>query len=108
MEPYLSDFLSYLSAEKGLSKNTLEAYARDVRLFLKEGVPDILQVKEEHLLKFLGTLKSQNYASSSIYRILITLKVLFRFLKRERLIVVDPTFYLDSPKVWQLLIQQLR
>ena len=111
MEQSLSDFLSYLSAEKGLSKNTLEAYSRDVRLFLnmmaQEGITDLLQTKEAHLLKFLASLKNQGYASSSIYRTLITLKVLFRFLKRERLVEVDPSFYLDSPKVWQLLPEVL-
>lgn len=111
MQACLADFLSYLSAEKGLSKNTLEAYSRDVRLFLdimgREGISDLLLIKEEHLLKFLAVLKSQDYASSSIYRALITLKVLFRFLKRERLIEMDPSFYLDSPKVWQLLPEVL-
>jgi len=34
MDQLLDSFLTYLTVEKGLSKNTLESYGRDVRKFL--------------------------------------------------------------------------
>lgn len=101
----IEGFLSYLGSEKGLSKNTLEAYGRDIR-FLTQ----FLQGKaatEEEILGFLRTLKDKGFASSSICRTLVAVKVFFRFLKKEELIAKDPTIHLDSPKLWQLIPEVL-
>jgi integrase/recombinase XerD len=108
MAPHLvSSFLSYLLSEKGLSKNTAEAYARDIALFSQAGNADFSRVAKEHIITFLSQLQREGYASSSIYRALITLKIFFRFLKKEGVIPHDPTAMLDSPKIWQLIPQVL-
>lgn len=107
MQSVLDDFISYLGSEKGLSSNTLAAYQRDIRLFLKIleeiGVTDLIHLDEKQLLFFLSKLKEREYASSSIYRTLMALKVFFRFLKREKLISQETTLYWDTPKLWQLV-----
>jgi integrase/recombinase XerD len=103
----VGDFLSYLRSEKGLSRNTIEAYQRDLKLFSQAVSADFSQVSEQDLIHFLSVLKDQNYASSSIYRTLVAVKVFFRFLKREGVLASDPTLYLDTPKLWQLIPEVL-
>lgn len=107
MENLLDDFIAYISSEKGLSKNSIEAYQRDVTSFLnflsKGAIHDIAQVRKEHIINHLGIFKNQGYATSSISRALIAIKVFFRFLKRERLVEHNVAFYLESPKLWQLI-----
>jgi integrase/recombinase XerD len=104
----IEDFLSYLCSEKGLSRNTLEAYGRDLRALLHFlGLSDFTPVKEAEIIRFLSHLKDQRYASSSICRTLVAIKVFFRFLKREKLMEEDPTQHLDLPKLWQLIPEVL-
>lgn len=99
--------MSYLAAEKGLSGNTLEAYARDLQAFfsyLAKLKVDSLKAIDEHLVvSHLSQLKMNNYASTTVCRTLITIKIFFRFLKKENYISKNITLYLDTPKLWQLI-----
>ncbi|MFS8563135.1 MAG: site-specific tyrosine recombinase XerD [Rhabdochlamydiaceae bacterium] len=107
-EQYLADFLSYLGAEKGLSRNTLESYARDLR-FLFQFIDSLLvsSINTDHILTFLREMKDKQYAAASLCRLVVSLKVFFRYLKRENIISKDPTLHLDSPKLWQLIPEVL-
>lgn len=96
-------FLLYLRAERGLSPNTLEAYGRDITNFLSTYSKPLNQLVKEDVINFLAMLQSQEYASSSVARALIALKVFFRFLKREGLHAEDVGQLLDTPKLWQML-----
>lgn len=98
MQSFLAEFLLYLRSEKGLALNTIECYERDILkfiLFLEGREPS-----SELLYIFLSTLK---LASSSLARTIISLRVFFRFLLREKLISIDLTPYLETPKIWQLI-----
>ncbi len=101
----LRDFLSYIASEKGLAKNSIEAYGRDIAAFCayleKEGIDSFSGVTEDHIVQFLYQLKIWDYAPSSRARLLIAIKVLFRFLKREGTIPFNIAHYLASPKLWQ-------
>lgn len=111
MHDALDDFLFYLSSERGLSKNTIEAYRRDIGYFIQsltgQKITDFGSVKEPQIVAFLASLKSKEYASSSIYRAMVALKSLFRFLRKERMIPHEETLYLDTPKMWQLVPEVL-
>ncbi len=111
MNDQLDDFLVYLGSEKGLTQNTIEAYQRDTFAFLKfleaKGVRSFRDVEKEQIIDFLAFLKSQGLAVSTISRHLISIKVLFRFLKREREIEHNITLYLQSPKLWQIIPEVL-
>lgn len=99
-ETFICDFLSYIGAEKGLSVNTIEAYGRDIRRFCADMKKE---VDQGDIVSHLEALKKKGYASSSIYRSLMALRVFFRFLRSEGAIEKDPTELLDSPKIWQLI-----
>jgi len=102
----IQGFLSYIETEKGLSKNTQEAYIRDIRFFKdfleKKNKLNISDVLQDDVVEYLSLLK-KSYATASVSRIFISIKVFFRFLKKENIIKVDITKYLDVPKIWQLL-----
>ncbi len=102
------DFLDYIRSEKGLSPHTIEAYGRDIKSFIETlGAKDFTQVLSTDILAFLSHLKSKSYASSSICRILVSVKVFFRFLKKEGEITLDLGRYFDTPKLWQLIPEVL-
>jgi integrase/recombinase XerD len=104
----LTDFLDYIRSEKGLSPHTIEAYGRDLVLFADfiQGKP-WQETTSETIVGFLAWLHSRSYASSSVCRILVSIKVFFRFLKKEGIISVDLGRYFDTPKVWQLIPEVL-
>ncbi len=111
MQQAIRDFISYLGSEKGLAQNTLIAYQRDIEGFVmlleRRGIADFADVLEEHLIELLAQLKTEHYATSSICRAIVALKMFFRFLKREYSLKHDVTAHLDSPKLWQLIPEVL-
>lgn len=106
-EIFICDFLDYLRSEKGLSPNTVEAYERDLRLFVSylkgSGLGSFREATGDSIYGFLGSLQAQNYATASICRTLVAIKVFFRFLKKEGMISVDLGRYFETPKLWQLI-----
>lgn len=106
----IEDFLFYLASEKGLSKNTIEAYRRDLNIFisiLEKKSTSIMHTGEKEIRAFLEELQKRNFASSSICRAVVALKGLFRYLRKERIVSGEQSFYLDTPKVWQLVPEVL-
>jgi integrase/recombinase XerD len=101
------EFLNYLSVEKGLAQNTLDAYRRDLAhydAFLKkEKVSDWNKVSRTHILKYLGAESKRGLESSSIARGLVSVKLFHRFLTKERYVTNDITSVLESPKLWKKL-----
>lgn len=109
-EAWLKEFLDYLSSERGLSQNTIQAYNRDISAFisfLQSLGKTVQEVTEDQLASFLEFLLKQKYAPTSRGRALIALKVFFRFLKREGLLTENPAFYISSPKLWQMIPEVL-
>ncbi|MDR1784433.1 MAG: site-specific tyrosine recombinase XerD [Endomicrobium sp.] len=101
-EGILNNFISYITAEKGLSKNTVAAYKTDVLKLVnfakKEQI--FLEDFEHHdITDFLWKLKNEGLSPRSICRLVESVKQFYRFLSLEDLIKSDPTLYLTSPKV---------
>ncbi len=98
----LDQFLHYLTVERGLSDNTIEAYGRDVGRFLNhlrgKGVQDFSEVNRDHLRIFLGGLRRQRLSARSIARNQAALRTFFRFLVLEGTVEANPAEDLESPK----------
>ncbi|MCB1181436.1 MAG: tyrosine recombinase XerD [Chlamydiia bacterium] len=97
MNAIIADFLLYLDAEKGLSPHTIEAYLRDVKRFV--GATVNIPVSVDSVIEFLVQLKDGGYAPATIARTLMSIKVFYRFLIRERVIEKNPLVGIDSPKL---------
>lgn len=110
-------FLDYLSVERGLSRNTLEAYRGDLahyREYLRaSGVREVAEVDPGTVSGFLGWLSSREYAdgrryrSASVARALAAVRTFHAFLVREGRATVDPSRGVVRPKVPRLLPRPL-
>ena len=97
-------FLTYLSVEKGLSRNTVNAYATDLKkylLFLKEKGRDATKAKKEDIIDFLELLRSGPYSIPTVCRYISSIKAFYRFLLMENRMQDDPTDNLQMPKKWE-------
>lgn len=108
MDKHLDYFINYLKVERGLSLNTLAAYSRDLTRYLaylrdREAISAFSQVRPAHLVSFLGELKSAGLSPRSRARNLSALRMLHRFLLREKHSDSDPTALLESPRALQPL-----
>ncbi len=111
MENLLTDFIYFLSVEKGLSKNTLESYQRDIRSFLnyikQKNVKKPGQVKRELIVSYLGDLREKGQANASISRSLASLRSFFNFLLQEGVVNDNPAQQVDPPRIDKKLPQVL-
>jgi len=107
METALKHFVGYLTVEKGLSKNSIEAYKSDLlhfTEFLREhGTDSFQELRRNDILDYLGNCKDQGLETTTLARRLVAIKVLFRYLFQEKLISKDITDVMDSPKLWRML-----
>lgn len=103
-------FLEYLAVEKGLSKNTLKSYGRDLRnylSFLEVQKLDFLKGSRMDVTNYLGILRGMGLAPASIARNLSTLRRFHRFLISEGASEVDPTENMETPKRFTCLPKTL-
>lgn len=102
MERYLDLFINYLIVEKGLSKNTIDAYSRDLLDFInylsKVGVSDPGNVAPLDIVKYIGKLRNGGISPRSTARKLTAIRMFYRFLNSERHIKNNPTLLVDLPK----------
>jgi len=100
----LEQFLNYLSVEKGLARNTVESYERDLRkyfLYMKEKDPD--GVTRPDVVAFLARLTADGSSTPSVARCLSAVRGLHKFFMTDGLARTDPTVTLETPKGWKRL-----
>jgi len=108
LEPHVLDFLAYLEFERGLSRNTLEAYRSDLLQYgawLRERNIDPLRVTHSQLSDFLSGLAEGDpdaerapVAPATLQRKVACLRSFHRHLRREDLIDADPTAHIRAPR----------
>jgi integrase/recombinase XerD len=106
----LHNFLTYVAAEKGLSRNTVESYNFDLRKFrdfLKSAEKDFVLFTKTDVVDFIERLREENYSLSSICRVISSIKGLCKYLIIEHIAKEDPTETLQSPKKWDRLPKAL-
>jgi len=100
----VSEFLSYLTVEGGLSDNTIQAYGRDLRDFLKFSKAGTLrEITPEVIQKYMVLLSKADKAEASQKRGLVAIRMFLRFGKLNGLVNDDFTAILEAPKLWQRL-----
>lgn len=100
----LRRFLAYLSVEKGLAKNTIQSYRTDLIMFEKFLASlgrELVAFSKGDVIDFMERLRDEAYSTSSICRIISSVKGLAKFLLMEKIIQEDPTENLQSPKKWE-------
>ena len=111
MTDAVAEFLDYLSIEKGLSRNTLLAYGRDLKRYLaflqNLKISSLESVTRKSIMDFLLKERDRGLQPSSVSRELVAIRMLHRFLSQEGKIKEDVTQVLEAPKLWKHLPEAL-
>jgi integrase/recombinase XerD len=98
---HVADFLDMLTAERGASQNTLDAYTSDLDGFfgfLAERGVAATEASAKDIQTYLALLANEGQAAASRARRLSALKQYYRFLLAESFVQADPTSGLQGPK----------
>jgi integrase/recombinase XerD len=113
-EGLVLDFLSYLELERGLSRNTLNAYRTDLLQYgeyLSAHNKDALHARPADVADFLAELATGEgrpaCSASTIHRKAACLRSFYKHLRRDELIGEDPTAALSAPRRSKKLPQVL-
>ncbi|MBF0344149.1 MAG: tyrosine recombinase XerD [Nitrospirae bacterium] len=110
MSDLLRKFKSYLSAERGLANNTVEAYENDLRgllLYLEAHNKTASSFKKEDVINYIETLRRGKYSANSICRFISSTRSLCKYLLIEKERADDPSENLLTPKKWLILPKAL-
>jgi integrase/recombinase XerD len=109
-EHLVLDFLAYLEFERGLSRNTLDAYRTDLLQFgrfLDERSGSALEASPADVADFLESLARGGSSPATIHRKSACLRSFYRHLRRDGLLDSDPTATLSTPRRSRKLPQVL-
>jgi len=100
---YLSEYIEYLSLERGISANTEQAYRRDLVFFIEfleeNGVYEFEQISRFVLNSFIKKMRDSGFVSTSVTRKIASLRGWFRWMVTNELIDHDPTLSIEQPRV---------
>lgn len=99
----IEEYKQYLIVEKGLSKNTINAYIKDLNQFsryLKHNfqITKINDIAKEHVRLYIKEL-SKKISAASINRKLVSLRMFFTFATKETVIDTNIMNDFDLPKI---------
>jgi len=105
-QPHNSDvladqFIHHLRVEKGLAKNTIESYSRDLLryfAFLEKSCLLPLKASQIEIMEYVSSLAG-SLSIRSIARNLSSLKVFYRFLMSDGKIQTNPARLISNPKL---------
>lgn len=107
----LTAFRDYITAERGMAKNTILAYQGDLQKYhawiVGGGLPNYLRPSVRELTDYLGYLRDEGLAAPSVARNLIATKMFYRFLRLEERVEQNTVELLSSPKLWERIPQVL-
>lgn len=101
-ENVIDKYKRYLLLEKGLTRNTIEAYILDLNkllVFVEKEQLSLTTIKTSNIEEFLASLYDSNLSSRSMSRIISALKSFFRYLVLEQYREDNPADLLESPKI---------
>ncbi len=106
----ISDFLTYLTVEKGLSKNTILSYELDLKKF--QGFLNSKNIlmhsfKRSDIVDFMEMLMDKGFSISSVCRFISSIKSLCKYLVAEKIIDEDPSEDLRAPGKWERIPKAL-
>lgn len=98
----ITKYRTHLKLEKGLSKNTLDAYLDDLSKLLNYFEAEQIQIEKitlDDLQQFVAQLYDLGINARSVARILSGVRSFFNFLILDGYIQHDPTELLETPKI---------
>lgn len=99
----IEEFYHYIQIERGLSDNTIQAYRRDLKQYVqylteKRKINRWEDVEPDDTRTFIYFLNDSGKSSTTIARVLSTLRHFHQFLVREYQLTKDPSLHIETPK----------
>jgi integrase/recombinase XerD len=99
----IEEYLASLRSERGLSRNTVTAYARDLQQYAEflaeQGEMETSAITPAGVKAFVAAIAATGVAASTVARKVAAVRGLHRFLVAEGLAAHDPAAQVDSPKL---------
>jgi integrase/recombinase XerD len=103
----LDTFRHYLLVEKGLARNTLEAYVGDVQRFcdalLQQGKSPFHTLTRDDVIAYLAARRHQGISSRTTARELVAIKAFYGFMGERSGTVDNPVAHIQTARQWQRL-----
>ncbi len=107
-EDLLTRFLNFLSVEKGLARNSVESYERDLRRYFRfMGTRRPEDITQSDVVSFLSHLSIEGISTPSSARSLSAIRGFHKYLMGDGLAPRDPTENVESPRGWKRLPKTL-
>ncbi len=105
---YIKGFKSFLSLEKSLSENSIQAYLRDIEKLIQFMELNNLELKVDeleysHLKDFVSWINKMGLSARSQARIISGIKAFYKYLLLEDIVSKNPTELLESPRIGRKL-----
>lgn len=96
----LSLYLEFIELEKGLSSNSIEAYRRDIEIFLEyfSAKTNLDEISRHDISNYIRSLKENNYAITSITRKISSIKSFFKWACTTNYAKNNPAQLIELPK----------
>jgi integrase/recombinase XerD len=98
---FIREYLSYLQVERGLAKNSLESYRRDLEklnAWCDKNDFEIAQLSRQDLREWLIDLSKAKLSPTSVSRLISALRGFYKFLQYDRHIIKSPAEDLVAPQ----------
>lgn len=109
MDSLADQFINYIIVERGLANNTVDAYSRDLTIFLqflKRRNLSPLTISPYQIMEYVGML-GKILSSRSVKRRISAIKTFFRFLVSEGKIKSSPARLIETPRLSTVLPKAL-
>ena len=107
MNHLVDAFLDYVTVERGLAANTRLAYRMDLAQFTsylqRRRIDQLNSLTRQDITGYLLDQRKRGLSTRSVARQLAALRMFYRFLVREKMLVADVTQLIDTPKLWRAL-----
>ncbi|MFA5889439.1 MAG: site-specific tyrosine recombinase XerD [Actinomycetota bacterium] len=110
-------FLDHLRVERGVAPNTLNAYGRDLRLYLADladqGIDDVACIRDQDISGFVERMRGREYAEGRRYseatvaRVIAAVRGFHRYLLREGIVGSDASEPVGSMRISRALPKAL-
>ncbi|GAA0723591.1 site-specific tyrosine recombinase XerD [Clostridium malenominatum] len=101
MEELINKYIENLN-NRNFSKNTMDAYIRDIRRFsefIQSRDEDLISVDEISIMAYVQEMKKNKRANSSVVRNIVSIRNFYKYLKRKGLIEENPIEDYEIPKI---------
>jgi site-specific recombinase XerD len=106
-DKWLSQFMDYLTGERGYSAHTISAYKQDVGKFRDALAKDLLVASTDDVRKFVLGILERGLSPKTASRKLSAIKGFYHFVFEDGGLPQDPTRHIRSPKAFKTIIRPI-